>query len=447
MSRSSLGPLWYGLAGVAASLAIGLAHAQQPQPSSQRTVEVSEQDFVSWAKSTSIPIKRWKSNPELEAYLDDVLAGRRFVFLGEPGHFFQEKYDIQLLLIECLARRGYRHLFIEGLGATASEVVNDFVCSTSRSVESKPATPELRYRARILGQAAAAEGSFFQRRLAGGQRRFFEALRDLNRRRTAGSESLRVHPLDIDMPAGGCRFTIDTLLARYDTLANAAALRQRCDRKPDEPVAEWFARVQRVRETIDADPDASLDGISGTDRHRFRQCVDCLVESLAFVQTRRADGTMERALVRREPAMFRQVQAALERLPRDAKVIMMGHCNHLSRVGADTLRARRPSLGEMIGSKHPGEIFSIWMLHDRGSLLSPMSPASAVPLRSDPERIESLLVRAGSNFVLPLQTSARGERYLDRKRRLSYFSWYEVATLTAQTDALFFVDEVTPIRE
>jgi erythromycin esterase-like protein len=434
--------------GLIALILSGTSTAGEPPTGAVPEGEVSPKEFVEWVRETAIPVERWTMSPALEAYLERALRGRRIIFLGEPGHFFQEKYDVQLMLIELLARKGYRHLFIEGLGATASAIVDEFVSTeVAVAAPAADASDEERYRARVLEHAVGPDASVFQRRRAGGQRRFFEALRRLNESRPEGVDRLTVHPLDVDMAPGGCRLTIDALLANYDMSPGLQALRQRCARGPEEPVDRWFGRLEQVRDTIDADPDAELDGLSAPDRHRLRQCIDCLVESLAFTLTRKADGVMDRALVRREPAMFRQAQAALERLPDDAKVIMMAHCNHLSRVGADTMRARRPSLGEMIAAEHPGEVFSIWMLHDHGWLLNPMAPEPLEELRSDPERVESLLVRAGSTFVLPLHTGARPERYLDRKRRLSYFSWYETATLTVQADALFFLDEITPLEE
>jgi erythromycin esterase-like protein len=410
--------------------------------------EVSSEGFVQWVRESAISVERWTMNPALEAYFDEVLRDRRIVFLGEPGHFFQEKYDVQLMLIEHLARRGYRHLFVEGLGATASEIVNDFVASgTAFESPGDDATTEERYRARVLEYAVGADASEFQRRKAGAQRRFFEALQRLNACRPEAADPLTVHPLDVDMAPGGCRLTIDALLENYEANPQLQALRKRFTRGPEESVDLWFGRLEKVRDNIDGDLDLTLAGLSRPDRHRLRQCVDCLVESLAFTKTRQADGVMDRALVRREPAMFRQVQAALERLPDDAKVIMMAHCNHLSRIGSDTMRARQPSVGEMIAAEHPDEIFSIWMLHDHGWLLNPMAPQPLEQLASDPQRVESLLVRAGSTFVLPLHTGAGPEQYLDHKRRLSYFSWYEIATINRQTDAIFFLDEISPLRE
>ena len=99
----------------------------EPDSRLEQQENVSNETFTDWAKNGAIPIARWEMNDGLADYLEASLEGKRILFIGEPGHFFSEKYDIQLMLIEHLARRGYRHLFIEGLGASASEVVDEYV--------------------------------------------------------------------------------------------------------------------------------------------------------------------------------------------------------------------------------------------------------------------------------------------------------------------------------
>ena len=42
-----------------------------------------------------------------------MLAGKRFVFLGEPDHFIVEKYPFRLLFIQHLLGRGWRHVGME----------------------------------------------------------------------------------------------------------------------------------------------------------------------------------------------------------------------------------------------------------------------------------------------------------------------------------------------
>ncbi len=49
--------------------------------------------------------------------------------------------------------------------------------------------------------------------------------------------------------------------------------------------------------------------------------------------------------------------------------------------------------------------------------------------------------------ALPLDGRGPGRKYLEQTRKFSYFSWYETATLTLQTDALFFLDVISPLQK
>jgi erythromycin esterase-like protein len=214
-----------------------------------------------------------------------------------------------------------------------------------------------------------------------------------------------------------------------------------------ETVEQEIGRLERLRGAIKENRAGALNALTPEERANLARYADCLVESIAFFRTAREDGVLDRALVRREPAMFRQVEAGVESMAPGEKAIMIAHCNHLCRVGADTLRARNPSLGEMIEAAHPGEVFSIWMLYDHGAMLNPMNADLIETLESDPERVEHAMAKAGSTYLLPLGTDEKGERYLAQPRNYSYFTWFETGTLTKQTDALFFLDVVSPLHE
>ena len=429
-------------------LTAGLRADQEP---SQADV-VSDQAFLAWVKDTAIHLDDWKLNSELEAYLDQVTQGKRIIYIGEPGHFFHEKYEVQLMLIRHLAKKGYRHICIEGLGASRAPVwdtyvregKNAFDDELSEEIESKVQN----FKKQVTNVMVGANAADFKQRQAGEERRFYDALHEVSRSLDDPDQPLRILPFDIDtMSSGGCYFSIANLLEPFGEDPAFEAVRGLAMKLEGETPDDEIERLEELREYVVQDPDGVLDAMTAQERSALDRHTDCLLETKAFYHTSRADGNLVRALERREPAMFRQVNHALDALPPDAKVIMLGHQNHLSKVGADISRARRPSMGEMIDDLYPGAVFSIWMLHDHGWLLNPMNPEPLEELRSSPQRIESVMVEAGSTYLLPLGTDRRGEKYLDQKRSYSYFSWSETSTLTTQTDALIFIDEITPLQK
>ncbi len=419
-------------------------------PSSPAAEEESRAEFGKWLEGSALSVERWEMNAELEAYLDRALEGKRIVFIGEPGHFYDEKYDVQLLLIRHLASRGYGHIFQEGLGASTAPAFDEFVRTGTRpgeGVESGAGEDLVRYRDRAFAGWEGTKNPEFGKRVSSARVRFFEQIHAISSALPEGRAPLQVHALDIDMLPGGCYHSLARLLREHADVSELDSVRDLLGKVEGESVEQELARLELLSDLVQEDPEGLLAALEPDVHRELCKFTDCLVESLAFLNTARSDGKLDRALVRREPAMFRQVQHVLEGLPPDAKVIMLAHTNHLSKVGADTLRARRPSVGEMIDRTYPGQVFSIWMLHDRGELLNPMNPELFERLESDPERVESLMAAAGSTYVLPLGTGAVGESYLATKRNYSYFTWSETGTLTLQTDAIFFLDTVTPLSE
>jgi len=176
----------------------------------------------------------------------------------------------------------------------------------------------------------------------------------------------------------------------------------------------------------------------------------------------------------RERSMMRYLDAIVEALGRDGKLILMGHNVHLSK-DASTLRSqpqrsrfwgwrswlralgyeafsrltRYPldggtqngSVGSHLHERFPGQVLSIWMLYGQGTLMMPAGPRT-VRLHSD--TVESLLAQIGARFLLPLDdVDSQAKAILSNANlRLSWGS-YASADLTAQTDAIYFVKDVS----
>lgn len=419
------------------------------QQAPQTKLETSQEEFLSWVQESAIPVEPWQSNAELEAYLDRALKGKRIVFIGEPGHFFSERQDVQLLFIRSLVRRGYRHLFLEGLGASNAPVMDAYLQTGKPPVagDSKRQQEAQRYRERAFESWVGAKGSDFQKRRSADRQRFLDALREIQQSLPETSPPLRIHPLDIDMQPGACYGSMDEILALYPEEPALDWIRSQLAKIEGESIQDEIQRLEQLKKAMETSPDQHFGALSAAHRLDLFKFLDCLIETIVFFDSARTDGSLNRALVRREPAMYRQVQYGLDSLPKGAKAIMIGHNNHLCRASGTIPRARKPSMGERIVKANPGQVFCIWMLHDHGWLLNPMAKEPIERLDSDPSRVESLLAKAGSLFLLPLGSGKPGESYLAKPRRHSYFSWSETSTLSRQTDAIFFLEKISPLHE
>ena len=85
-------------------------------PKPRSTARDLSEAFLLWARRSALPLPAVPEEPlneRAQAALDRMLAGKRFVFLGEPDHFIVEKYPFRLLLIQHLFGRGWRHVGME----------------------------------------------------------------------------------------------------------------------------------------------------------------------------------------------------------------------------------------------------------------------------------------------------------------------------------------------
>jgi dienelactone hydrolase len=83
---------------------------------SGNTARSSSEAFLAWAKRAAIVMPASHEEPlsaEAQARLDQMLEGKRFVYLGEPEHCIVEKYPFRLTLIRYLFARGWRHAAME----------------------------------------------------------------------------------------------------------------------------------------------------------------------------------------------------------------------------------------------------------------------------------------------------------------------------------------------
>ena len=101
-----------------------------------------------------------------------------------------------------------------------------------------------------------------------------------------------------------------------------------------------------------------------------------------------------------------------------------------------------PTIGDYLAKKLPDEVYSIWMMYDRGRHGVPMREKPIEEIAPSPYRIEYLLAKAGLVFFLPLHTGDPQEAYLDRHRNFLNNGQVGNGILKSQADAFFFVAEV-----
>ena len=172
----------------------------------------------------------------------------------------------------------------------------------------------------------------------------------------------------------------------------------------------------------------------------------------------------------REHFLMQSLDAMVDGLGSDEKLILLGHNVHLSKDAANLhlhpqfssfwglrswlgawgyrmyfkLAGWPTNMGDSVGAhlhrRFPGQVLSVWMLYGQGSLMTPKGPRT-VRLRDD--TVESLLAQVGDRFLLPLSdVDPQARTILSHANVRLMGGYYASADLTAQADAIYFVRDV-----
>jgi erythromycin esterase-like protein len=153
--------------------------------------------------------------------------------------------------------------------------------------------------------------------------------------------------------------------------------------------------------------------------------------------------------------MHRSMERLLSRADSNDRFALMSHNMHLAKdiasievfAGAGPGGGQVESIGTFLARRMPDQVFSIWMLCGRGRDSQPLSYMSN-EVRSPKDSLNEMLCDIEAAFVLPLSGSDSFPAVLDRK--IPFVTNGNVvnrAVLSRQTDAIFFVRDVTPLRD
>jgi dienelactone hydrolase len=436
---------------------------QKMTSSREHTAASCREAFLSWARRAAVPLPASPEEPlgeRAQAVLDRMLAGKRFAFLGEPDHFILEKYPFRLLLIQYLLERGWRHVGMETGRSVGWRVdryleTGDASCLSTEGAES-PHPMEQAILGKILEFVEAHETHFH------------EQLRPLSESRVPGTARLHYWGYDLD-----CGVPLGSLKPIQWLLAGRA----------DGPVQELLSALDRLRGLATDEQLVQIEALQG----KLPRCVDVLPEGtfgelqswLAFLHDSVAAEKRPRAnqdprgfrrwWAQREHFLMQSLDAIVDGLSADEKLILLGHNVHLSKDAANLhfhpqfsnfwgqrswllawgyrmffkLAGWPTSMGDSVGAhlhrRFPGQVLSIWMLYGQGSLMAPKGPRT-VRLRDD--TVESLLAQVGDRFLLPLNNVDPQARSILSHANVRLGGSYVSTDLTAQADALYFVKDV-----
>ena len=228
-------------------------------------------------------------------------------------------------------------------------------------------------------------------------------------------------------------------------------------RIPDETRVEEVARLDSTIQMIDAEL-AALSRLVGAARAAdIARFTRALRDSFHYTQAAYPASdwaSLNVGMAMREESMHRNVTSPFAEAGENAKAVLMSHNLHLAKdfdrikgnFGAGPGGGRVPALGTYINRMFPKKVFSVWMLCNRGRDCQPFSFCTC-EIKPVDGSLNSILSEIGPALILPLHTDGPRPALLDSKMLIQMDGQPGVrAAIAEQADAIFFIDEVSPLR-
>jgi erythromycin esterase-like protein len=421
--------------------------------------------FVEWARgsaATTDDFPDYSGDIERFAPFDQALEGKRIVYLGESSHWVHEKVPYRLLLIRYLFSRGWRFVG-EELSGFDGWHVDQYLEGGDPAQLDRLAVYGYEGGKRTDRDDSAtgilAGGSSFPTDLFRAEQiRLYSALRETSEGRSGGSERLNYFGFDAEyVPGAGYEYVTD-LLASAPGTSPFTEIRSLLALVLNETVAEEIARLGAVLEAVEKRY-RTLKQVMGDEwSGRLRHALLNMRDSFDYIRVANPATdweTVNVAMAMRETIMQRNVLWLLSRIGPDEKIILMSHNQHLAKddagiktpdTGAGPGGGIVPSLGCYLNRLFPEEVFSVWMLFDHGRDSQPYASLSN-DLQSPPSSLNAALNQVAPVFMMPTHSIDPRSQLLAGETEInSMYNQVIRATMANQADAIFFINEVSPLR-
>jgi erythromycin esterase-like protein len=372
-----------------------------------------------------------RADVEALAWLDALVAGKRFAFVGEANHFVHEKLGYRLFMVRYLASRGFTVL-LEELAWSDGLRIDRYLQTGDEAWLERVGTFGFSGDARLdrddrwTGYLAPSLEHYPTAAFKHEHLRLIRALREVRPR-------LANHGFDVDYQPGAGYAHLGELDVELRALAAPVA---------GESIEAEIARLERLVHALEARP------ASGAQLRTARSLRDGF-RYTALIKDAPTLEALRSGMAFRESVMHEQVDDVVASYPPDTRFIVFAHDLHLARddarvapgAGVGPGGGRVDAIGTHIAKRHPGEVFAVWMLDCEGQDSQPLV-ALGNRVRAPRGSLNAALARAGESYFVPV----RGP-LADRHRVAFMYGSTADVDLDAQVDALFFSRRVSPLRE
>ncbi len=336
-------------------------------------VQAQTPNVVSWVVANRTELDALgteAAHAKIKAFLAPKLVGKRFVHLGEPDHYYHERWPYRAMVIKVLMELGY------------TNIVNEMGRADGQKVDAYLETGDMAHLKRVCLYGGCFSPVSY-RILGTEEMIYYKGLREAA---TKLGVRLRHFGWDYDTQpyAGydGVNATLDAALGRgVDALIQQ--LKEQLRRRPGEAGEVEGDRVFGALVTLSRNR-ATLAPVFGKANYEelywdIRSLSDSL-RLMGFAKdayTRAVNNPADQQakkeyfqhFILREPTGFDRLRHIVATQPKSAKFILLGHNNHVATHNARTtisyagIVEDQPmwrSIGEMVALNFPGETFTIW---------------------------------------------------------------------------------------
>jgi erythromycin esterase-like protein len=434
-------------------------------PSGTDIDKSARDDFLAWARERAIHFDAAGAefDPARLAPFDSMLAGKRFAYVGEPDHFIHEKYAYRALMLRWLTARGFTHVG-EELGVADAARVAQFLRGGDPGYLERVATYGYKGAARADRDDAPIGilrdgGAYPAAGLGAEQKRLAHAMRAICiERESRGEPPLEYFGFDLDPHDTVGYQDALAILEHAAGDPTVARILGEVDRAAGESIDQEIARLDGALATIQTNLPHLEELLGPADAAELWHTAACLRATFAFrrdIRTVKTYEALNPAMAERERFMQREINRVVRDAGPEAKFVLMSHNFHLCRdlaavahshAGAGPGGKTDPPLGAYLAARHPGKIFTCWMLIGRGRDCHPFADLPH-EIALVPGTLNAILAEVGGCFMLPIDPDEPRARLLAGEVEVRWDGITGARLVVArQADAIFYVRDVTPLR-
>jgi erythromycin esterase len=376
-------------------------------------------------------------NKDESNFLNKGILDKKFVFLGEADHFFEEKYAYRLKFIEFLLSKGYTHILDE-MGISDGEMVQRYLETGNEDYLKKVGLYGFKY-----GQPLAESS----RKFVLSSKRYLRKLRKLKQK----YPGLIYGGFDLDMYPGTTYLQLDeffernkkTYLEKLKVLINVS--KKHSGQLQAITLDTAYKNFLNIKNKLAND-------LSKKDLIHLELILRNFLRSVELREKFKTGKDIFNVLAWREEQMFKNMIARSELDPEDQKYILLGHNGHLTKTVKDyrDLNGVQQwyAIGSWVNDNYPNQSYAIWSLIGHGEHSGHGCEGGKTCYFSAPKNtLEYELLKIENKNTLLVSTQL--ESFSNENRIIkTLVNGIEIleGPLADQADAIYFIPEVSDVR-